>query len=45
MDAIPFNRPFLTGKELEYIADAVASGKLSGNGKYGKMCQSWFESR
>ncbi len=45
MDAVPFNRPFLTGKELEYITEAVYSGKLSGNGKFGKLCQSWFEMR
>ena len=34
---IPFNKPYLTGKETEYITDAVASGKISGNGKYTKM--------
>lgn len=40
---IPFNKPYLTGKEIHYIYDAVHSGKLSGNGKYTQMCQSWFE--
>jgi dTDP-4-amino-4,6-dideoxygalactose transaminase len=40
---IPFNKPYLTGKEVHYIYDAVNSGKLSGNGKYTKNCQSWFE--
>lgn len=40
---IPFNKPYLTGKETEYITDAVASGKISGNGKYTKKCQSFFE--
>ncbi|WP_027420648.1 dTDP-4-amino-4,6-dideoxygalactose transaminase [Crocinitomix catalasitica] len=40
---IPFNQPFLTGKETEYIVDAVNSKKLSGNGKYTKKCQSFFE--
>lgn len=40
---IPFNKPYLTGKETEYIVDAVNSGHLSGNGKYSKMCQSFFE--
>ena len=29
---IPFNKPFLTGKEAHYIYQAVYSGKLSGNG-------------
>jgi dTDP-4-amino-4,6-dideoxygalactose transaminase len=39
----PFNKPYLTGKELFYIADAVISGKLSGNGKYTQLCHKWFE--
>ena len=40
---IPFNKPYLTGKELEYIKDAAESLQLSGNGKYTKLCQSFFE--
>jgi dTDP-4-amino-4,6-dideoxygalactose transaminase len=40
---IPFNKPFLTGKETIYIQDAVASGKISGNGKYTQLCQRFFE--
>lgn len=40
---IPFNKPYITGKELDFIADAVNSGKLSGNGKYTKLAQSFFE--
>ncbi len=40
---IPFNKPYLTGKETEYIEDAVKSGKISGNGKYTKLCQTFFE--
>lgn len=42
---IPFNKPYLTGKETHYIYDAVNSGKISGNGKYTKLCQEFFESR
>ncbi|MFZ6050954.1 dTDP-4-amino-4,6-dideoxygalactose transaminase [Halocola ammonii] len=42
---IPFNKPFLTGKETAYIEDAVQSGKISGNGKYTQLCQEFFESR
>lgn len=42
---IPFNKPYLTGKEVHYIYDAVASGHISGNGKYTKMCQRYFEER
>jgi dTDP-4-amino-4,6-dideoxygalactose transaminase len=42
---IPFNKPFITGKEVHYIYDAVASGHLSGNGKYTKKCQLFFQER
>lgn len=42
---ITFNKPYLTGKETHYIEDAVASGKISGNGKYTKQCQNFFEDR
>ena len=40
---IPFNKPHLTGKESHYIYDAIQTGKLSGNGKYTKLCQNFFE--
>lgn len=40
---IPFNKPYLTGKESHYLYDAVNTGKLSGNGKYTKLCQKYFE--
>ncbi|WP_296386906.1 dTDP-4-amino-4,6-dideoxygalactose transaminase [Winogradskyella sp.] len=39
----PFNKPYLTGKETHYMYDAVSTGKISGNGKYTKMCQDFFE--
>lgn len=42
---IPFNKPYLTGKETEYIHDAVSTGKISGNGKYTKLCQAFFEEK
>src|SRR5690606_39905285 len=42
---IPFNKPYLTGKEAHYMYDAVYSGKLSGNGKYTKLCQSAMNDR
>ncbi len=43
---IPFNKPHLTGKETEYIHDAVYNeGHISGNGKYTKLCQSFFEKK
>ena len=41
----PFNKPYLTGKETRYIEDAVATGKISGNGKYTQKCQDFFEEK
>ena len=40
---IPFNKPYLTGKETQYIEEAVASGKISGNGIFTQKCQKFFE--
>ncbi|MGB0870085.1 MAG: dTDP-4-amino-4,6-dideoxygalactose transaminase [Flavobacteriales bacterium] len=42
---VPFNQPHLTGKETHFIYDAVNSGKISGNGKYTKKCQTFFEEK
>jgi dTDP-4-amino-4,6-dideoxygalactose transaminase len=42
---IPFNKPYLTGKETQYIEDAVASGKISGNGIFTQKCQRFFEDK
>lgn len=41
---IPFNKPYMTGKELEYIKQAYELGRLSGNGMFTKKCQLWLES-
>ncbi len=40
-----FNKPYLTGRELDYIRDAVEREKLSGNGFYTQQCQQFFTSR
>ena len=40
---IPLNKPYLTVKEMQYIEDAVKSGKISGNGFFTKKCQEFFE--
>jgi len=42
---INFNIPHLTGKEAHYMYQAVMEHKLSGNGKYTKLCQKFFEDR
>lgn len=43
--SIPFNKPFLTGKEAHYMYQAVYTGKLSGNGVFTKKCQQFFEEK
>lgn len=40
---IPFNKPYLTGKEGHYIYQAVLSGKISGDGVFTKKCHAYFE--
>lgn len=42
---IPFNKPHLTGKEIEYIYNAVYTGKLSGNGNYTQKSQKYLKDR
>ena len=42
---IPFNKPFLIEKEFEFIKDSILSKKLSGNGKYTKLCQQFIKNR
>ncbi|WP_043751195.1 dTDP-4-amino-4,6-dideoxygalactose transaminase [Imhoffiella purpurea] len=45
MNHIPFNKPYLGGKELWYISQAHAKGQLAGDGSYTKHCQLWLERR
>jgi dTDP-4-amino-4,6-dideoxygalactose transaminase len=40
---VPFNRPYLTGRELSYIAEAHVNGQLAGDGQFTKRCQKWLE--
>lgn len=42
---IPFNKPHLTGKELENISRAHSLGQLAGDGSFTKRCQGWLEDR
>lgn len=43
--AIPFNKPYVTGRETGYIKEAIASGRLSGNGMFTQRCQNFFETK
>jgi dTDP-4-amino-4,6-dideoxygalactose transaminase len=44
MNFVPFNKPYLTGKEMRYMQESVASGKISGNGLFTQKCHDFFES-
>jgi dTDP-4-amino-4,6-dideoxygalactose transaminase len=39
---IPFNRPVLAGKEIDYVREAVALGQLAGEGTFTERCQRWL---
>lgn len=43
--SIPFNKPFIAGRELEFIAEAVASGDLSGSGRFTRDCSAFLQNR
>ncbi len=42
---IPFNKPYMTGKELWYIAQAHSLGHLAGDGSFTKKCHGWLDNR
>ena len=42
-ERIPFNRPFMTGRELSYIAEAHLKGRLAGDGDFTQRCRDWLE--
>jgi len=42
---IGFNKPYLTGKETDYILESVKSRKISGDGMFTKKCHEFFEKR
>jgi len=45
LSEIPFNRPFIVGKELYYIAQAVQLGNLAGDGPFTQRCCEWMQKR
>lgn len=42
---IPFNKPYMTGRELVYIAEAHSNGMLAGDGPFTKKCHRWLEEK
>ena len=41
---VPFNRPPITLKGIEYIRTALGHERLSGEGYFNEACQTWFKS-
>jgi dTDP-4-amino-4,6-dideoxygalactose transaminase len=41
--ATPFNKPYMTGRELRYIAESHAMGQLAGDGPFTRRCHQWIE--
>jgi dTDP-4-amino-4,6-dideoxygalactose transaminase len=39
---IPFNRPFVSGRELGYLEQAIAARDLAGGGEFTRRCQEWL---
>ena len=35
---IPFNKPYVTGREMEYIRTVVENGRFAGNGEFSQKC-------
>lgn len=44
-EKIPFNKPYMTGKELHRIAEAKFGNMLAGDGPFTKQCHLWLEQR
>lgn len=42
---IPFNKPFISNRELDYIKESVTNGKISGNGIFTQKCHDFFKNR
>lgn len=44
-EQIPFNRPWITGKEIDYLTDAVASVRIGSDGPYTQKCAQLLQER
>src|SRR6187431_98936 len=42
---IPFNRPYVSGKELEYVSQAIARGEIAADGRFSKGCARIIQER
>jgi dTDP-4-amino-4,6-dideoxygalactose transaminase len=42
---IPLNKPFLAGDELQYVAESITRGQISGDGSFTRRCHRLLEER
>lgn len=42
---IPFNKPPFVGKELQYVKQAVESGRICGDGQFNQKCHAWLQQK
>jgi dTDP-4-amino-4,6-dideoxygalactose transaminase len=42
---IPFNKPYSTGKEIDFIKQSIESGHISGDGMFTKLCHDYFKNK
>lgn len=43
--SIPFNKPLIAGRELDYVTEAIRLGKISSDGRYTRDCAGFLEDR
>lgn len=42
---LPFNRPYITGREFQYMEEAASRAHLSGDGPFTRRCHDWLQQR
>jgi len=45
MSRVPFTRIVATGREIEYVTQAIGTGELAGDGHFARGCERWLETR
>jgi dTDP-4-amino-4,6-dideoxygalactose transaminase len=42
---IPFNKPYVSGKEIEYVSQAIGRGEIAADGRFGKGCARFMQEK
>jgi len=42
MAMVPFNRPHITGREFDYIREAIDRAHLASDGQFSRRCEEWL---